>query len=341
MRKWPPHVLLAGESAPPPLARVVQDLEAGLGAGLGRVDEPARLPVHDLGADPTHVAGHRRAPLPERLAHREPEALLDRLLDHGLGVHLERVHLDRADVVEVREDVDVGVVGGVGDGLVVEVPALRVVVRHRADERELHVGNLVLHEPVGVDHAERVLPGVEPGDLRQQRPADVDPELVDDVRGVLGRERHVLRGERIDRRRPDVALRQPRRAGHVLAQVEDGGVVAADRGQQEVHHRRVRRREVDVAAPDPACGRVREVVDHRHGLRVVDDDDVVVVGEVGRVLGVVAGEDLLLLRRQPLRIALDRVVDRLRDVEELVLARDDPPLHVRGRRRPSAARACS
>ena len=41
---------------------------------------------------------------------------------------------------------------------------------------------------------------------------------------------------------------------------------------------------------------------------------------------VVAAEDLLLLGGQRPRVALEPVVDRLRDVEELVLAADDPPL---------------
>ena len=43
-----------------------------------------------------------------------------------------------ADVVEVVEDVDVGVAVGVGDGRVEVVPALGVVAGHRADQRELH-----------------------------------------------------------------------------------------------------------------------------------------------------------------------------------------------------------
>ena len=74
--------------------------------------------------------------------------------------------------------------------------------------------------------------------------------------------------------------------------------------------------------------RVRKVVDHLRRLRVVDDDVVVVVLELLRVERVVAVKRLLLLRRQPLGVALERVVNRLRDREELVLALDDPPLHV-------------
>ena len=79
-------------------------------------------------------------------------------------------------------------------------------------------------------------------------------------------------------------------------------------------------------APDPMRARVLEVVDHPGGLWVVDDDEVVVVLELARVQLLVAPEDLALLFGQALRIALKRVVDRLRDVPELFGALDDPPL---------------
>src|SRR3712207_8837952 len=48
-------------------------------------------------------------------------------------------------------------------------PPLRVVGGHGTDERELHVGHLLVHDAVGVDHAERVLPGAEARHLAQQR----------------------------------------------------------------------------------------------------------------------------------------------------------------------------
>src|SRR3712207_8742128 len=45
---------------------------------------------------------------------------------------------------------DILVTRGVVDGLVPVVPALGVVVGHRADQDELHLGNLLLHRPVDV-----------------------------------------------------------------------------------------------------------------------------------------------------------------------------------------------
>ena len=245
-----------------------------------------------------------------------------------MRVHLERVHLDTADVVQVREDVDVRIALGVADGLVVVVPALGVVVRHRANERELHLGEALLHLTVGVDHAQRVLPGIEARDLRQQRPLDVDSELVDDVGRILGRKGHVLRRQRIDRGRPDVRRRQARRPRDVLVHVEDRRVVAAECRQQEVEHTLIGCREIDVAAPDPARRRRGEALDHESRLRIVDDHEVVLVLELLRVLLVVAAVDLLLVGRQPLWGALESVVDRLRRREELIGAADDPPFGV-------------
>ena len=76
------------------------------------------------------------------------------------------------------------------------------------------------------------------------------------------------------------------------------------------------------------AGESSKCVDQLRRLRVVDDDVVVLVLELLRVERVVAVERLLLLRRQTERVTLERVVDRLRDREELVLAVDDPPLDV-------------
>ena len=70
------------------------------------------------------------------------------------------------------------------------------------------------------------------------------------------------------------------------------------------------------------------MLDHRRRLRVVDEHEVVVVLELLGVHRVVAAEDLLLRLRQAVQVALERVVDRLRDAEELVVALDDPPLDV-------------
>ena len=134
------HVLFPAAPASGGCGGVVEDLAAGVGALLDRIDEPAGLAVADLRGDAPDASGNGRPSLPEPLRHRQAEALANRLLDDGGRVHLEGVDLDGPDVVQVREDEDVRVAGRVGDGAVVVVPALGIVVRHRADERELDVG---------------------------------------------------------------------------------------------------------------------------------------------------------------------------------------------------------
>ncbi len=223
---------------------------------------------------PAHVAADERPRLPQRLGDGQAEALAGGLLDHHVGLRLERVDLDRAHVVQVVEDVDVGVAVGVGHRLVEELPALGVVGGHRTDQRQLHLGDVLLDQPVGVDHAHRVLPRVEARHLAQQRAVHVDSELVAHVRGVLGREGHVLGRQRVDRGRADVHRRAVHAAGHVVLEVEDRAVVGADERDEPLDGRGVRRGEVDVAAPDPAPRLLRHVLVDRRRLRVVHDDRV-------------------------------------------------------------------
>jgi hypothetical protein len=113
--------------------------------------------------------------------------------------------------------------------------------------------------------------------------------------------------------------------------VEDRRVIAANRRQHEIEDLLVRRREVDVAAPDPARLGPREVVDHPDGLGIVNDDEVVVVLEFGCVELLIAPEDLALFLVEPLRVPLQGVMDRLRDVVELLGAGDDAPLDLEAR----------
>src|SRR6266511_6416956 len=136
----PANVLLAAQRPLSRRDRVAEDLLDGLRRLAGRVDEPARLTVLDLDDDPAHPTRHRRPRLPEPLGHRQPEALADRLLEHRRRGDLEGVDLDRADVVEVREDVDVRIALRVRDGLVVERPAPGIVARPRPTDRPLRLG---------------------------------------------------------------------------------------------------------------------------------------------------------------------------------------------------------
>ena len=111
--------------------------------------------------------------------------------------------------------------------LAVEVPALRVVQRHRADERELQAGHLLAREPVRLDHAERVLPGVEARDLRDERRVEPDADPVEHLARGHARERQVLRAERVDRRRDDGHVLDRQVGRDEVREREDGRVVVA------------------------------------------------------------------------------------------------------------------
>jgi hypothetical protein len=141
-------VFLAG--APEALAElgVVEDLETALGGLLGRVDQEARYSALDLERDAAHVPGDGRPSLPERLGHGKPEALAGRLLKHDVRLRLEGIDLDRPDVVEIVEDLDVGVVCCVLVRLLEVVPAFGVVRREGADEGKLKPIALLLRTSI-------------------------------------------------------------------------------------------------------------------------------------------------------------------------------------------------
>ena len=141
-REEPPaDVLLARQRHLPVPLRLVEDERAPLGALLDRVDEVAGLAVLASGRR-SRRRGRRstgRAFQSASVTVSPKPSRID-FCSTTCGVHLERVHLDGADVVQVGEDEDVGVAVGRRDRAVVVLPALGVVVRHRADERELHLG---------------------------------------------------------------------------------------------------------------------------------------------------------------------------------------------------------
>src|SRR5918998_4915041 len=126
-----PDVLLALASYGAGAVRALEDLHARIGGFRDGVDEDAaaRGDLHRDAADP---ARHHRPRLPERLGHHEAEALADGFLDHDIRYGLEGVDLYGADVGQVGEQEDVLVPVGVVDGPVPVVPALGVVVGHRA-----------------------------------------------------------------------------------------------------------------------------------------------------------------------------------------------------------------
>jgi len=68
----------------------------------------------------------------------------------------------------------------------VDVPAFGVVERHGPDQGQLQAGHFVAHQAEGLDHAQRVLPRVEPRNLRDERAVGLDADPVEHrVRGPV------------------------------------------------------------------------------------------------------------------------------------------------------------
>ena len=163
------------------LLGIGQQLDRALRALVDRVDEVAVLAVADLQHDAAGPPADDRPALPETLGHGEAEALAQRLLDHDVGGPLERVDLHVADLLDVREQVDVLVVAARRLDLLPDLEALGVVGGHRAREHELRVRHRLAHGLERLDHADRVLPRVVPADLADDRPVRVDPVLLADL----------------------------------------------------------------------------------------------------------------------------------------------------------------
>ena len=116
--------------------------------------------------------------------------------------------------------------------------------------------------------------------------------------------------------------------GHVFGHVPDARVVLLDQRQQAGDRRRVRGREVDVAAPDPVAALLQRAAAQADRLRVVDDHHVPLALQALGVDLVDLVEDLPLLVAQRLLGPLQRVVEELGRVEELLLAEDHVPVRV-------------
>ncbi len=292
--------------------------------------------VVDLVHDPAGRSADHRVALPHRLGHDQPEPLTCRLLDHHVTARLERVDLQRvgqvvaAQPVQRAQHVDVGVVPGVGEGRGVELQALRVVVRHVAHQRQLHVRHALLHQPVGVDHAQRVLPRIEPGDLGHQRPAAGDPEpALQDVTGQRPGQPLVLRRQRVDRWVDVLDPAQVQARRHVVRQREDPDLVVPHERGEELERALARGRGVDVTPPDPAARPPAvQDADQTRGLRIVDDHEVPVGSEDVHVLTEGGPVDVPQHGRELDLHPLEAVVELLGEVEERVVPRQDVPLGV-------------
>src|SRR2546423_5227672 len=183
-----------------PSIRVAKELDGAISGFLHRGHEEPVASILDLDPYAAHVPTDHRNALPEGLAHDESEPLPEGFRQCGVCLPLEYVHLDRADAAEVGQKVDVRIVARMPCRPLAPQPAFGVVRGHRTDHEELDVRDCLFHEPICVDHAERVLPGIESPHLTHDRSAWVELETGEDRLAFLRRDFAILRAQRIDRR---------------------------------------------------------------------------------------------------------------------------------------------
>ncbi len=97
-------------------------------------------------------------------------------------------------------------------------------------------------------------------------------------------------------------------------------------GSEELPDVWVRLRRVDVTAPDPAPTPHTAELEEGRRLRVVQEDEVVVLLEEFCVVGIVLPVEGLVVGVEAARVPLEGIVDRFGDAEELFIARDRSPV---------------
>src|SRR5215218_6395648 len=130
----------------------------------------------------------------------EDQALSLRALEDRRRPGLERIDFLLTHLLGIDEQVDVRVLRGVAPDRSIDPGGLGVVLgREHAHHCELQPWHLALGQAISVDRLPGVLPGVEPGNLRDQGPRRVESEPGQDGAGGLWSERTVFWSARIDR----------------------------------------------------------------------------------------------------------------------------------------------
>src|SRR3989442_7351227 len=178
---------------------IAEELDGPIRDLLDAGDKVSVRPIFDLEPEPPDVPAHNRDALPHRFADDETESLAEGLRDRDVRFSLEHVDLERANPAEVRHEVDIGILARVPRRSLKPHPPLRIVAGHRRDEEELDLRDFLLDEPVGVDHPERILPWVEPSNLADDRPGELDVEAPQDRPPLLALTVSVPRARRVAR----------------------------------------------------------------------------------------------------------------------------------------------
>src|SRR6266853_5563832 len=159
--------------------------------------QQARVLVNDLQRNAAHGGSHDGPLLPQRLGYGQSESFPETLLDDDRGRALQRVDLERGGCREL-EYVNARIAADSVANLFEHGRSLRIVGRASSGKHELAV-EIALHNLEGAYDAKRVFQPVEARDLRDDRPAPIDAELVEHALDEPGGQLAVLVRQRIDR----------------------------------------------------------------------------------------------------------------------------------------------
>jgi len=177
--------------------RVVEEMAQPERRPLRRADDVAGDAVRDLGRQATDGAADHGLALPHRLGHPDGEPVADGFLQHDRGRSLERVDLELG-VGRKLECHDIGIAGGRLPELREHLPAFGPVAA-APRQHEPHVV-VLLHDPVGVDHADGIAGAVDGTDLEEHGLVERYPDPLQDRPDLPPREFPVLVRERVDGR---------------------------------------------------------------------------------------------------------------------------------------------
>src|SRR2546425_407327 len=151
-----------------------------------------------LHGDTASAACHYRFSFPECFCHDQTETFANGFLQNHSSAALEDIDLHTPHTSHIREQIEIWILDGFKIDLVQYFPALGIVPCHGTHHRKLNIRNFLLSEPIRADNSERIFPGIEARDLKQQWPAHINAHLCDGAATDLRRQIHVLGGQRID-----------------------------------------------------------------------------------------------------------------------------------------------
>src|SRR5208337_2091636 len=283
-------------------------------------EQPGVL-VNYLRRDTPDSRGHHGLFLPKRFRYGEAKSFTQTLLDDDGGSALKSVDLQRSPRREFQ-NFNVGIAGGGVPHLFQDFRAFRIVGGGSASQDQLTI-EIAFDNLISANHPDGILKTVKAGDLREYGPKRIDVKAGKHIGNKLRREVAVFFGERINRGVEKILgngeLASKFRGG------KDRTVVMGNIRLQKLPNRTVGVGEIDVAAPDPVRGRLLARGDQGRGLRIMNYNKFRVEREAMEIQLSVGAEYIKMAGLGVIRRAVESVVERLGNLEEILAARHDVP----------------